>query len=195
MQSIIVRHGERPSFSSELGVEEIHPPENDVSLTKKGFKQSRRFGEQLGKSICCVYSSPVRRCLQTASSIVAGAGLLNSPVEKAFLSSEHFGIPRQSNERQKHKAISSLLAGKKQKGFTDPKIQSAYALGALSGLSSNGFTVFVTHDWWMAVLLSNITDAFYKYKFDIWPNFLENFIINHDEKYVEYRKEIYKIKY
>jgi len=94
--SILLRHSERePIPKGEIG--------DDVNITLKGIEMAKKFGKELQKfEIKKIYSSPVKRCVQTSEKIAEGycneieiieTQILGSPsayifdVEKA---TEHF---------------------------------------------------------------------------------------------------------
>lgn len=59
---LFIRHAERPEIpSQETG--------NDLKLTEEGQNKSRILGRQLGQNIKSINSSPITRCLETASNI------------------------------------------------------------------------------------------------------------------------------
>ncbi len=109
MKGIILRHAERPKFPSEMG-QRREGLEEDVGLTENGVREARQLGGQLGQVIRCVYTSPLRRCVETASAISTAAGLLSKPVVEAYLNPEHF-IPRHANEQEKQDYVRALLIG------------------------------------------------------------------------------------
>lgn len=147
----------------------------------------------MGQVIRCVYTSPLRRCVETASAIATAAGLLSKPVVEAYLNPEHF-IPRHANEQEKQDYVRALLIGQKVSGFDDPREWCGATLTRIAGVVAGGPTAFVTHDWWMALFLANLTDAFERHEFAIWPAYLESFVIDFDLRIVTYRGERYTFR-
>jgi alpha-ribazole phosphatase len=71
MRLILVRHGE-----TACNLEEIWHGWDDCALTEKGQVQARGVGERLASErVAAVYSSDMRRALQTAQAIAAPHGL------------------------------------------------------------------------------------------------------------------------
>jgi probable phosphoglycerate mutase len=73
----LVRHGE-----SLWAAEDRFNGRGDVDLTERGRRQARRLADRLSaRPIAALYSSPLRRCLETASLLAAPHGLQPIPVE------------------------------------------------------------------------------------------------------------------
>lgn len=71
MNLILVRHGEIPS-----NVKKIYAGRSPEGLTDKGIGQAQNVSEELKKyQIDAIYSSPIRRAVQTAEIINKDAGL------------------------------------------------------------------------------------------------------------------------
>lgn len=197
MKVIVLRHGERPKFASELGHAETAPvsqAEDDVSLTERGLKEARRRGEVLGGVVTRVHCSPMRRCVETATAFSRGAGVSATPIAETFLSSDHFGhIIKNSREEQKRLVVHALLSGKRVEGMPDPRERASAALSEAERIAMGGFAALVTHDWWMSLFLANLTDAFVRYDYSIWPEYLESFTIDFGSHTIHYRGEALRL--
>jgi len=66
MYSIFIRHGDRDKIpEGEFG--------NEIELNQKGFQRSLEYGKSMkAKKINKIFTSPVKRCIQTAESIREG---------------------------------------------------------------------------------------------------------------------------
>ena len=58
---------------------------------------------------------------------------------------------------------------------------------------ANVGSVFVTHDWWMALFLSWHTNIFEHHGYSIWPKFLEYFVIDYERNIIAYRDQQFKL--
>ena len=73
----LVRHGE-----SVWAAEDRFNGLGDVELTERGRQQARRLADRLrARPLSVLYSSPLKRCLETASLLAAPHGLQPIPVE------------------------------------------------------------------------------------------------------------------
>lgn len=61
--AILLRHSIRPQITEF----------NDVSITKEGRILANEFGTLLGSKFQSIYTSPVKRCVETAQAICEGA--------------------------------------------------------------------------------------------------------------------------
>lgn len=191
MKAVVLRHGERPKFPSELGHSEtsaVSQAEDDVSLTENGVKEARRRGEVLGGIVTRVHCSPLRRCFETATALSQGAGVPTMPIAQTFLSPDHFGgLLRTYREDQKRAVVHSLLSGKYVDGFPNPREQAVVALAEIKRIASDSLPALVTHDWWMSLFLASLTDAFLRDDYRIWPEYLESFTLDFTSHTIHYR--------
>jgi broad specificity phosphatase PhoE len=85
VEIILARHGE-----TEWNASEKFRGRADVPLNEAGRKQAEMLGEYLGRAkIDIVYSSPLKRAIDTAGAIAHRCGLKVNPVEN--LNDFHFG--------------------------------------------------------------------------------------------------------
>ncbi|KAL1530250.1 hypothetical protein AB1Y20_001165 [Prymnesium parvum] len=83
---VIVRHGQSQGNVDESTY--AHTPDWTVELTEQGIEQAREAGRKLAelraadatKGPVFIYSSPYKRCQQTANALIEGAGLLEEDV-------------------------------------------------------------------------------------------------------------------
>jgi broad specificity phosphatase PhoE len=194
MHAVVIRHAERLKFASELGLAGHEADEDAAPITDEGAEAATRVGTRLKGTFDHVFTSPVRRCVETAEYVTQGAELpLDSVRVASFLSSTFFGLLRRVDERTKQDTVRSLLSGQAVAGFEYPRDRCAEALGLLGQTVVEGPTIFVTHDWWMALLLANMTDAFDRHGYTIWPAFLESYEIDFAGRTVRYRGDEYGI--
>jgi broad specificity phosphatase PhoE len=85
IEIILARHGE-----TDWNASEIFRGRADVPLNEAGRKQAEMLGEHLGREeIDLIYSSPLKRAIETAKSIAHHHNLQVNPVEN--LNDFHFG--------------------------------------------------------------------------------------------------------
>lgn len=195
MRAIVIRHAERPRFASEAGGRGHEADEDDAPITEAGRVAATERGAILPREVGRVFTSPVRRCVETADSLAWGAGLPSGSVRvEDFLSSHFFGLLPQVDEVAKQEAVRMLLTGQPVVGFNDPRERCREACRRMAEVVADGSVVCVTHDWWMALLLANSTPAFERHGYAIWPGFLEAFEIDFRSDIIGYRGEAYPIK-
>jgi broad specificity phosphatase PhoE len=150
--ALFLRHAERPPITSGWGLE--------VPLTDRGVLQAHRLGEIVGgRAPVTVWSSPVPRCVQTGRAFANGAGAPQEPVVSTLLGEPGaFVDPTRRDE---------LRVGPREFGaFATAYIEEGRAPGmrplevACEELTTHltqqlgvGFTLFVTHDLFVAGLL------------------------------------------
>lgn len=77
LAGVLLRHAEKEIVSSQFG--------NEANITERGQKDCRRLKKALDNKKIMIYSSPLKRCIQTAE--------LLSPVSKTISTNELLGNP------------------------------------------------------------------------------------------------------
>jgi broad specificity phosphatase PhoE len=129
-------------------------PGNDVLLLPEGKALARALGEIVGSRLRTLHASPVPRCVETAESLAAGAGVDTHVVEDRHLG--HPGVYviegaaawRTWSTLGHERVMAHLVAGDQLDGLADPVPASRalvrHMLATAGGAS--GVHVFVTHD-------------------------------------------------
>jgi broad specificity phosphatase PhoE len=163
---LIVRHSERPSFDG-ISIEEW----DGVGLTERGIEAAREFGAALareGEGVpLCSYGWGLKRCLDTAEAIAAGAREGGSRI--SGVRALHFRPP--IADRSKYDAalgsghwaefVDDWLTGRDQDGALVPS--RTFTAGFLRELSDCGLpgskeiSLIVTHDLQIYPLVGFLT--------------------------------------
>ena len=172
--ALLVRHAERPAIpEGSMGM--------DLAITERGAAAARSLGARLGSRVLRVHTSAIRRCVQTAQAIIAGAGVALEPVEDGALgvpSTFALASPEALATIQElgfDGLMEHLVRGDKPlPGLPHPaegaRLLREHALSLLDG--PPGLHVLVTHDAMIAALVARSTAAFFAH--DDWPRFLES---------------------
>ncbi len=194
MKAIILRHAERPKLPSELGLPLDIAQEDNATITDAGRRAAVEAGTRFKGTIRAILTSPVRRCVETAASLALGAGVAAQSISVAsFLSADFFGTFAELDELAKQEAVKKLLTGEAVPGFNNPRTRCAQVFRLLGDAAGKEPTLFVTHDWWMALLLANTTTAFLENGYAIWPDFLESLEVSLSSRTIGYRYQTYKM--
>ena len=161
---VVVRHSERPDFA---GV----PTKdwNDVGMTNNGFEAAKMMGRALAQitetSQLDSYGWGLKRCLDTANAIAAGATAAG--YSSAYMGPVHMKSPianreiydRQLGTMALEETILDWLNEKDQNVFVSVREYTREILGRLIAVQSkdlDAFTVVATHDLHILPLLSGI---------------------------------------
>lgn len=153
--ALLLRHAARAPHPEDL------PPE-DAPLLPEGLLASRALGARIGARLVGLYTSPVRRCVETATAVRAGAGLSLALVEDRRLGApgafvRDAALAGRTWRSLGHGAVMDALArGERLQGFEDPRVASASLLAWMEELAraSPGITLLISHDavvWPVAV--------------------------------------------
>lgn len=153
---IMLRHAERPEF--RLGEDGYR-----YRLTPDGVTAALALGKTLGNRIAALISSPVPRCVETATEIGRGAGH-DGPVTEADILG-HPGIFVSDPERAMKTLVSLGLSefidamgdGERLDGMKPPRPAADQLLRFMleaSDESGPGLTLFATHDIVVGPLVS-----------------------------------------
>ena len=170
--ALIIRHGEREPITTRESV-------FNARLTKKGHADAEEFGKTLtGFKIGSVYSSPIKRCIDTGSMLLKGCAestvsitplklLLDAYISDGKLAEMQFST------RNPYELILDQLQGRDVPGFYSVKEGSNRLLNEIKRLMEPGkLTIFVTHD---AILMPFKTHFLNKeYNKEQWFPYLGN---------------------
>lgn len=144
---LLLRHGARGPLPADA-------PGNEVPLLPEGAALARALGAQIGPRLRTLHTSPVRRCMETAVALAAGAGGGVPIVED-----RHLGDPgvyvtdgaaawRTWTALGHAEVIARLIAGEWLDGLADPRSASRVLVRHLVDCAAGepGIHVFVTHD-------------------------------------------------
>lgn len=191
--AILMRHAEREAFAkNDLG--------NNVNITSNGKKATENLAKQWNKKIENIYTSPVKRCIQTANiflpytskAAVVKSNLLGDPgifindcnqVNDYFMQYSPIEIAKQ--------LISELP---NPQGFCLSTNDTVYQLinFLLSKIQLNQTTLFITHDIILAVVLGIIFPEINIE--ELWPDYLEGLIIYKNNQHISFIYRQYKTK-
>lgn len=170
---LFIRHAERPEIPhQETG--------NDLKLTEEGQRQSRALGLQLGQHIKSISSSPIARCMETASNIK-----LSSESTAEVIPSKVLGDPgayvydetlawNNWLEKGSESVLSALMDSKQHSpGLHSVEHGTAELLEYFKPLltGENGYHICVSHDVMLLPFIAHLLGI------DInevpWPEFLQ----------------------
>lgn len=181
--AMIIRHADRDKIpAGSFG--------NDILLNNKGISNSLMLGEKLSKfPIAKIYTSPVRRCVQTAEFITKGK---NTPVE--IIETSKLGDPGLHITDDNlagthflqvgfHEIYRLFMNGKPVPGIAEPhKFKTEMDEFIKTHTHQNGITIFITHDSLVAMYDFCLSGR--KYTPENWVEYLSGIIIqtNHHRK-------------
>ncbi|WP_048197735.1 histidine phosphatase family protein [Methanocella arvoryzae] len=176
--ALLIRHAERPNFS-------MLNFSNDTPITEKGLEDSVSLGNWLrGQHLTGLYSSPVRRCMQTCEGIRQGANLEHLPIasrprigEPGSFIANPLVVFFYFLTSDMSMVIRKFIAKGRLWGFTPLREGSVGILNdLLADLSvENTRNLYVTHDAVLAPLISYFTGQ--KFGDTDWINFLDGVFI------------------
>lgn len=179
--ALIIRHAER--FKIEEGQQG-----DDVNLTPFGFKTALEYGEYMQKfNVNKIYTSPVKRCVDTAKQISKGynnsivqveqSSFLGSP--SAYIKDENIAF-KHMNDVSFYEGYLKLIKGENRPGFYSLS-EGSTRLDNFFKLSTNkkGITLFITHDIIIAFFIFYKTQQIMSD--ENWINFLDGYNCIFDE--------------
>jgi len=143
-----------------------NPVNGDYSkllLTPEGVELANRIGRSLNVPIGYIYSSPVKRCIQTASEIAKGAGIEEPCVEIVQGFADLIGIRHAQDDLGigwfeyyygLQRNLPEHTGGAVLRDVALPIIDTIFSLPA----SDNSFDIMCSHDSHVAVLASALFD-------------------------------------
>lgn len=186
---LLVRHADRGPIPPG-------DPGNDLPLLPEGVERARALGRAIGGRLGVVRSSPVPRCVQTATAIISGAGLALSVQPDTHLGDpgvyvEQGGMAWEQWQTIGHeRVVEHIVAGVRLPGLADPLPASRRLYGHLVATAAGqaGVHVFVTHD--LLVTAAAAHGLGVSLTRDDWPDFLEALVlvVAGDEVTASYRR-------
>lgn len=169
--SLLLRHSDRDDIpQGSFG--------NEVLLNEKGKQNAQNFGESLsGKKINKIFTSPVKRCVQTAEFIIRGYGSSVEIIETTALGAPGLHITNEKIagefflEYGFDEMYSRFIQGKEIPGI--PSVDELnYRITTFLKENSiqNGSTLFITHD--MLIMFYNFSINKKIYTKDNWVNYM-----------------------
>ena len=169
---LLIRHSARGPIPHGV-------PGNDVLLLPEGKALACELGRWIGRRLRTVHASPVRRCVETAESLVEGA-----EADVVIVADCHLGHPgvyvedgaEAWNTWQSlghERVMAHLVAGQRLPGLTDPVPASRRLVTHLLATAGGrpGVHAFVTHDSLVTTAAAHVLGVAFG-KAD-WPQYLE----------------------
>ena len=174
---LLIRHGER---------DHIKPDDPDfgahVGLTERGREQALALGKAIpAEGDMCFYSSPVGRCMETASCIAKGRGIENPQVRPLDCLAEYFvqdydeytkvlraGFYEGICEWLENEAAGAPRGDKE--AFAPLPARSNEMLTMMLEKGDVRFNIFATHDAWIVPCLTHFCKMQFSPK--CWMNYL-----------------------
>lgn len=145
---VLLRHSARPPIPpGETG--------NHLSITDEGVRLAEELGAHLGSRLVGIRTSPVKRCIQTAASLVRGAGrVLEAPTDRLLGEpGPYVNEPDRAWERTwkrlpYEEILNGVVDGRVDlEGFAVPRRAAGRLFEHMTEHASQaGVHVFVTHD-------------------------------------------------
>lgn len=173
---LLLRHAERPSLKN-------NPFPDDVNLTDKGIKDAIALGESLCNMLGAIYSSPITRCVQTATLIAS------SSEDSILQTSDILGYSFVDDEKEASEKFAcfnlkqivlKILLNSKIKGFVSKTegVKNILDLLFMTGGRNDTIDVYCTHDMHISILDGFMMNQ-YQTISDIslaWPKMLEGML-------------------
>jgi broad specificity phosphatase PhoE len=169
--SLLIRHGDRDDIpNSSFG--------NEILLNEKGEQNAIRFGEKLRETkVNRIFTSPIRRCVQTAEFIIKGYGRSTEIIETTALGSPglHISDEKIAGEFFLQYGFDEMyqrfMKGEEVHGMTNiDELNYRMTSFLVENSSENGTTIFITHDMLIAFYHFSINKRVYTK--DNWINYL-----------------------
>lgn len=147
---LLVRHAERPTLKG------LADPDN-VQLTQKGISDALALGNAISNKLGVVYSSPITRCLQTASLITSTIPRIEAKTSTAlgysFVDNKEDAYQKFSKYNLKQ-IVHAILTQTKIKGFVSKEngIKNIIDLLFNTGGLQNTIDVYCTHDMHLSII-------------------------------------------
>ncbi|MFM7200234.1 MAG: SixA phosphatase family protein [Myxococcota bacterium] len=150
---VLMRHAAREPMATGL-------PDADLPLTEQGRQSAHALGGRLAPHLHSIRSSPIRRCRETASELLAGAGLaLECPSDTllgdpgVFIRDAVQAWPTFTTYSMSELIDALLVPGRRLPGMEEGEVAVTRLLNHLFALSrgSRGLHLAITHDYLVTV--------------------------------------------
>lgn len=170
---LLMRHAER-------GPLPVGTAGSDVPLRPEGIRAATALGDAFGARLASLHTSPVLRCMQTATAMALGSrkpleprpdNLLGAP--GAFVSDSE--LAWENWQHLGHAAVmGAAIEGRQLPGMADPRKASRQLLSHMVNTVGHvpGIHVFVTHDSLLAPAVAHTVHVDMREQ-STWPRFLE----------------------
>ena len=170
--SLLCRHGERfPIVDGSFGAE--------LSLTEKGLGDAFALGQVLPLPLVAAFASPLKRCHQTASQILAGAQSTLTITPSNLLLDGFFTNRAQAEtvlaQRQLKPILLDLVQGVLVEGLEALPVGASRVLELVFAPLTNGLSLFTSHDHIIALLLHYLLKL-KEFNSEYWPGYLEGLL-------------------
>lgn len=169
--ALLLRHADRDNIpKGSFG--------NEILLNEKGKQNAQNFGETLkDRKINRIFTSPVRRCVQTADFITKGYGCSIEIIETTSLGAPGLHITDEKIAGEfflQHgfdEMYSRFIQGKEIPGIPSINVLNKRITNFINeNTAENGTTIFITHDMLIAFYHFSINKKVYTK--DNWINYL-----------------------
>ena len=181
--ALLIRHSERDKIpDGEFG--------NDVMLNENGINNSIKFGEDLKQyKVNAIYSSPIKRCVQTASNVIIGYGENIEIIESNDLGDPGMHVLDADIVGQYYlkngfwEMFNNFKNGESIQGLPKKEELKEFFYNFISSKTiESGITIFITHDSLIAFVAFVI--GIKEYTEINWVDYLDGIILK-VEKYGE----------
>jgi len=178
--SLLIRHADRDKIlQGSFG--------NEVLLNEKGKENSLKFGESLSElKVNRIFTSPIRRCVQTAEQIGKGYGKSIDLIETTALGNPgiHIFDDALAGEYFMHHGgfnmYEHFTQGKNISGvFSIEKMKISMTNFIDKNTTENGLTLFVSHDMIIAMYHYCLNRMIYTQ--ENWVNYLSGLTLKNGE--------------
>lgn len=180
---VFIRHGERESVPSH------EFPRHDAPLTANGRREAESMGALFADRLGAVRCSPVPRCVDTASAVLAGAKGTRAPAHDRLLGDPGAFVVdgdlamSELVARGFHPAARQLGLGEQLPGFANPDLATTQLLTLARSLlraEPPGVHLLVTHDLILSTLVARIRGgALEEHE---WPGYLHGVAVWIDDQ-------------
>jgi len=185
--AIVLRHAERQIISKDT-------PNwgNDVSITEKGMTSAQLLGNDFHCSNISVYTSPIKRCVQTGESILFNSNQISKKVYIDYnlgspgIYFDHTGDHEEEMSIDFHDFMNDYLSKGCAKGMKQLSSASEELIFHIDDhIKDNQLTFFISHDLHIACLMNFL--GLKKPKKDDWCDYLEGVCVIKESNLLKFR--------
>lgn len=181
---VFIRHAERESVPS------YEFPRHDAPLTANGRREAESMGSLFADRLGAVRCSPVPRCVDTASAVLAGAKATRTPVHDRLLGDPSAFVVdgelamSEVVARGLHPAARQLGLGEQMPGFSNPDLATMQLITLARSLlraEPPAVHLLVTHDLVLSTMVARIRGIALDEKSE-WPGYLHGVAVWLDDQ-------------